>query len=278
MPGRKQYRGRKQRKGGKRYGKRRYMKKTKGSSVREWASCVQEREFTTMPNISGSGPAQVPLTTGQILGVYNISLSSNDRAVQIARAYQYYRITKVEVIVKPQHDTFAAAIGTATIPYFYYLVDKGQSVLSSLTTFNSLRDAGAKPIRMDDKTIKFSFRPAVATGVYDAGSAGGPAPAAQQLYAKPVNSPWLLTNALANTGSTGTPSGGWLPSSIDHRGFAMGAEALIPNNTAGGKTPWAYTMRVHFQFKVPNTAINITSPVNPVFSLVDYETNSPGDI
>lgn len=259
--------------------RRRRISRIKGKKSSEYAECKQTVFYRYMPDLLNPGQ-KIDMATGQINGWYNFSLSACDRAVQIARAYQYYRISKIEVTVMPQYDTWAPAIGTASMPYLYYLIDKNRQVLSKGTTFNSLRDAGCKPIKLDDKVVKFSFRPAVGTAVYDdqlitdiisSNTVAGVAAGLRKQFSRPVTSPWLSTNANQNVDDPGAPFASWAPSSIDHRGFSLGVDALVPNNTSGGKTRYTVATTVHFQFKTPNTAINIAQPLSPVYGVMDLE-------
>lgn len=250
----------------KRYSKRR-------SKVGEYAELVQNLEVRTMT----SGGVAVPLTTNQINGYFNYSLSSCDRAVQVARAYQLYRIKRVTVEVRPMFDTFITpgAVPSGSVPYLYYLIDKGFNNNSQIFNFNSMRDAGCKPIRMDDKTIRVSFTPHVANAVYDSGITPGGVPGApgSGLYARPVKAPWLQTNANANQLSSLGPFQAWAPSSIDHRGIIIGAEQVTV--APSGASQYLMTFKVHFQFKKPNMNINDVPgipPPGPRFELQDVET------
>lgn len=263
--------------GGKRVAKKRGMRKYKGRYAKkyapkrglrmtnEFADVVQNIDVNVMKGPNGV----VPLACGQINGYFNFSLSSCDRAVQVARAYQLYRIKKIEVIVRPLFDTWMVpgALPSGTIPYLYYLIDKGYNTTSALTTFNSMRDAGCKPIRLDDRSIKISFSPCVATAVYDSGV--NPSNALQGYYGKPVKSPWLQTNINAGVTGSGSPFAEWAPSSVDHRGIVIGAEQLIQG--ANNYAQYSMTFKVHFQFKKPNTAINSTG--DSVFAEQDLEEN-----
>jgi len=76
----------------------------------------------------------------------------------LAAYYQYYRITSVQLRLKPNFDTYAAAGGSA-LPYLYFLYDKSGSLGSLGVT--GLQASGAKPVRVDDKTIIRRWKPAV---------------------------------------------------------------------------------------------------------------------
>lgn len=187
----------------------------------EFASAKQT-VLTTLDNIN------------TVYDATNIALYQFDRLVQIARAYQYYRITKIEWVFKPEADTFTGTTGT--VPYFLYLIDKGEVYQS--TTFNEMRDAGAKPIRFDDKSIRVSWKPRVPM-VTNADSTGNPA-LSYSMASK--TSPWLLTNANANSNPVS-----WVPSTVPHKGLYYGVQAT---GTYAVST-FTSEVTVHVQFKKP---------------------------
>lgn len=80
---------------------------------------------------------------------------------KLADFYQYYRITSIQMRFKPNFDTFVAGgtSGTGVIPYLYFLYDKSGS-LGTLTG-PQFEQCGAKPIRVDDKTIVRKWKPSV---------------------------------------------------------------------------------------------------------------------
>jgi len=207
-----------------------YKKKGRRGVVRSWAS---EKQTIAL--------ADDPVNT--IFRIDDINLSQFDRLSHIARAYQYYRITKVEMKFKPLVDSFFANANSGSVPYLYYLIQKTDNLAVASNDFNSMRDSGAKPIRMDDKTRTVSWRPgvAVATMTTEGTSPSNP------LFAQQKISPWLSTNFNANTpGGTLT----WLPSAIPHQGLLYGVEQ---NYISGSGDGVFYTtdITIHVQFKKP---------------------------
>lgn len=166
-------------------------------------------------------------------------LSAFDRLVLIAQAYQYYRITKIEMKFKPFYDTYAgpldSAPATSTVPYFHWLINRGDNV--DINSFNALRDAGAKPIRFDDKTITVSWKPSVLNYVRD--MTGG---TAQPVFNMGRISPWLATNQNA-----GLNSSAWKASEIEHIGILYGVEA----DYAPQQLYYGTEVTVHVEFKKP---------------------------
>lgn len=175
----------------------------------------------------------------------NFALTNSQRAKVVAAAYQYYRISKVELMWKPQADTFIAQQSTTgsqvSVPYLYYLVDKA-SVLPPAWSLSMIRAAGAIPRRLDDKTLKCSFKPACYIGSTDSPVNGAPV---AENSAMVRTSPWLATNANAGNGTSGTQ---WAPSSVDHHGLSFFIEQT---NQAAGMIPALLTVRIHYQFKKP---------------------------
>lgn len=191
----------------------------------EFASLKETYEFATLNSVT----AYRDMT---------ISLARFVRASAVASGYQEYRMTKVEYKWKPLTDTFAPA-GTP-VPYMYILIDR-TGANSAITSENQFVAAGCKALRLDDKIINRSFKPAVLNYALDAVQS-------TNLYAKPMISPWLSTNA----NNTLTASG-WSPSSTDH----LGLEWFV---SADPSLRYKVEMTVHFQFRKP--AVAKTAPTD----------------
>lgn len=174
----------------------------------------------------------VNLTANTPYQLFNFSLSNSDRAVAIAKGYQFYRIPLVEITFKASVDTYA---GSSSVPHLYYMVDRANTFPTG-TDLDTIKGAGAKPHRLDDKTIVCRFKPAVHLVSDD--SAGGPAPVAETAGMVKV-SPWLPTN-----GNAGEPSA-WTPNSVDHRGLVFCVEQVIAGNISVG----TMEVVVHYEFK-----------------------------
>lgn len=170
--------------------------------------------------------------------LYNIALTNSTRAKAIAQGYQFYRISKVEVKWKPYQDTFQAGVGAATVPTLYYMIDKANTFPSN-TTIDTLKQAGARPRRLDDKILSCSFAPAVHIASDDGVS--GPATVVETA-ATLKTSPWLTTNA--NAGGTGF----WTPNGVDHRGLVFYIEQTTGVTNTGVAS---VEVVVHYQFKKP---------------------------
>lgn len=193
----------------------------------------------------------VVTTANTVYNLRNIALSQFARAVQVASAYQHYRIKKVTLEFLPAFDTFSpSAANPLQVPHLIYLIDKSGS-LPTTTDGNAMRQMGAKPIRFDDKKITVSWRPSVLTETFGQANA-------QSQYRI---SPWLSTNANALN------PGPFVPSDIDHLGifFKVDRNGVLPPGTP----EYTYEVRItaEFQFKKPlaptvstEESVSITMP------------------
>lgn len=214
-------------------------RKMRRSNVKKGKRMV--RRFTQHEWASASQTLELPDDqTRQVYSLGGIRLSDFDRLSMIARAYQYFRITHVEVKFRPFFDTYSStgAAGAQTVPYLYWLINKSQN--NRLASFNALQDAGAKPIRFDDKTITVRWKPAVLQYIRDVNTE----PANIPNWTMSKVSPWLATSQVAgDSPSTQT----FVPNSVEHTGILYGV------NTTTGLAAAAYgiTISVHCQFKKP---------------------------
>lgn len=238
---------------GKGSGKKRQSKRMgKRGSTKKYASSdfarVCDILINELPiNATGNGGAGNP---SQAYGFYNFALTNSTRAVQAAQCYQEYRISKVEMSIKPAADTFDSLnVSTGTnpsVPYLYYMIDRVGAFDNNATTSQILKNAGAKPIRLDDKTIKIQWKPTVQIGSSD--SAGGPAPVSE-LSAAYKTSPWLTTNA-----NSVTPSSPWVANSVDHMGLTLAVEqprGPLPVQVASVSVRVTYEFRRPFWYVAP---------------------------
>lgn len=186
-----------------------------------------------------------------IYQISNLSLSIFDRAVQVARAFQYFRIKKVTARFKPWADTYQQSTNpgspVGSLPYLYHLMDKGDTLFPN--SFNGMRDAGAKPVRFDDRTIVLSWKPNVLMFTKTDASGTGITPS----YNMSKTSPWLSTNDYA-----GTDPITWTPSTLQHTGIIYGVESAISFDV-----PYNYDVEyeVTIEFKKPLSFTTSTDTV-----------------
>lgn len=203
------------------------------------------------------------LKANSITSFENFSLKAFDRAAGVARYYQFYRMKYCKITFKPLYDTWTQpnALPGGSVPYLYYLIDNGYSFNPQFcSSFNSMRDAGAKPIRLDDRSIVVHFKPAVAVNVGDV-QAGSTSTTPFSMVRK---SPWLTTNANASS-TTAAP---WSPNGTDHRGIWFGVEQDVLQ-AGQDPVPYMVSIEAHFEFKKPLSFANPSTSL--VHQLVDLE-------
>lgn len=169
-----------------------------------------------------------------------------ERAPAVAKNYQYYKISKIEVKLLTTFDTFVAggAAGTGIMPQCYWMINKGQSVPTGLGV-DELLDMGCKPIPLNERNLNWSFAPAVLTG--DRTLAGGVTANQYRI------SPWLNTNA--NVG------GAFAISQIEHGGFIIFVSPINPGDTSTYKLQVTY----HFKFKKPLISVSEGAPAQATY-------------
>lgn len=194
----------------------------KARDVGDFASCSVKRTITP------EGGAN--FVTNQMYDFRNTDLASYDRAANIAKEYQHYRIKKITLTLKPTFDTYQQAAGGGSRPNLYYMIDKSGSLPDNIN-LEALKQMGAKAHRFDEKPFTISWRPSVLTG--DTNAPGALASSQYKI------SPWLSTsrNPLVNP---------WAASTIDHLGVFWYVEQLFV-----GGVQYNAEVEVQFQFKKP---------------------------
>lgn len=226
--------------------KRRQRKNRKNKNVPEYASCSVKR------TIQATGTNFSPNT---LYSLMNTTLSQYVRASAVAQAYQYYRIKKIALTVKPPFDTYGVNLdlsGTATglgKPNFYYMIDKSGSVPSNIS-LEGLKQMGARPRQLDEKNITVSWAPSVLDVVM---TGAGATPTSQP--AKYKISPWI------NTSATVSGPGAWTPNDVDHLGIYWYIDQF------GGRFTtlplYQCEVEVQFEFKKPLTLFQASAEAIP---------------
>lgn len=190
-----------------------------------------------------------PMFSNQVYAFRNFTLAAASvRLTDIGQSYQFFRIRKVNWQIRPAFDTFqSSGTGSAvSVPQLYWRMDR-EGVFTSATTLETLKAAGCKPVRLDDKIIAKSFAPAVVlpTLVTPANeSATPPTPAVYGNGVKKV-SPWLPTNANAYVQGSAT----WVANSQDHLGiiFCVDQDSGVSTNVPVGYLSFT----IEYDFKKP---------------------------
>lgn len=218
-----------------RYRRRGIPRGPRRNRVNDIASCSESILFTgLLPTGPATGTFQtgVKNTTFPAYRNTDISLSTFTRAPSIAQNYQFYKIKYFELSIVPDFDTFiVGGPGAQGKPFLYYMIDRGNAIDFNVTN-QDLKAMGAKPVALDEKSIKIRWRPAVVLANQIQTSTG--TTSAQQY----MISPWLQTDAQ-------TQVGGFTPSQVCHYGIKWAAENL------GGSMSYTATLTAHFQFKKP---------------------------
>lgn len=237
MPAKKVYR--KGKKGTKRPIKRRFRRST---NVPDMASLSVKRSMST--------PQGTQFGSNTLYSLMNTQLLDFPRAVQVAQAYQHYRIKNIKLTIKPSYDTYQIIAGATTSkPNLYYMIDKSGAVPSNVS-LEGLKNMGARPKQLDEKNIVISWTPSVLESAMYAGGGNG---AGQ--FAKYKLAPWLTTTA-----NSVSPGGIFAASGLDHLGIYWYVDQLV--NTAGAQ--YSVEVEVQFQFKKPLTTLFSATEAVPV--------------
>lgn len=148
------------------------------------------------------------------------------RAQAIAKEYQFFRMTKIEMIVQTNYDTYPPT-APQTMPQIFWMIDKGRNLPAGLS-FGQLQQLGAKPRILNESNKRFAFVPAV--GTVDE-TTGASAPAQYRI------SPWLDTVGNSIVGL----------SEVVHSGCVWGITKMAP----GDNTIYNVQITIHFKFKKP---------------------------
>lgn len=211
---------------GKGKGKSKAYRKRRNYNVPEKASC------TEVVNTSGV------LATNTNYSNYNAALNQLPRAAAIAKGYQFYRIKRITMVIKPTQDTFTA--GSSSIPYLYYMIDRTKQFVNGFS-INQLKAMGAKARRLDEKTLTFSYTPSVLLQTYD-NTVGA------ETAVKYEMSPWLPTKDAKQAGV-------WNPNTTDHLGIVWRVEQAI-----GPTSGFTLERRIEVEFKKPAITTEPTLP------------------
>lgn len=167
---------------------------------------------------------------------FTTSLADLTRASVIAKEYQHYRITGVELRYKPLFDTFPVNGAPFTVPSMYWVLDKA-GVLGSPTA-PQFEQLGARQVRFDDKILVRKFKPAIVQADATTSFASGM-----------KTSPWIPIIDTA-TGGINAPR---------HHGCAF----LITKMAPADGTIYDIDVVVHIQFKRPYVNTNSSTALEP---------------
>lgn len=220
----------------------------------------QARDVPDMASLSvkrslSDGPRQ--FAGNALYSLMNTQLVDFPRAVQVAAAYQHFRIKKVTLTFKPSFDTFTN--GSTSKPNLYYMIDKSGAIPSN-TSLEGLKQMGAKPKQLDEKNLTVSWRPSVLESVMYANGGSGSASSSKYTI-----SPWLTTTAGV------VVPGAFSPNGTDHLGIYWYLDQLVASGYQ-----YSIECEVQFQFKKP--LINNPTAVAAIPATLAVMNDSPDGI
>ncbi|MBV6343310.1 hypothetical protein [Candidatus Magnetobacterium casense] len=198
------------------------------TNVPDYAGLSAKRTITT---------GGVQFSSNTLYNLMNVQLADYPRAVQVAKAYQHYRIRKISVTFKPTLDTFSSG-GATSKARLYYMIDKSGSIPTNIS-LEGLKAMGARPRDLDEKNVTIAWSPSVLEGVMFQPGVATTAPSKYKV------SPWLSTSSVP------VQPGVFVPSGIDHLGLYWYLDMMI--DTVGYQ--YAIEVEVQFEFKKPLTDI-----------------------
>lgn len=170
-----------------------------------------------------------PINTNAAVVYDNIQLADFQRAVQVAQAYQRFRMVGVKLTFKPAYDTYSQG-GPLQKPNLYYIIDKSGSIPDNFT-LEGLKQAGARPVPLDERPIFVRWSPSVLNETLNAAGAGSA-------------SGYKVSPLLATNGNATNP-GPWIPSTVAHLGLKYYVEQQ------GGVSAVNVEAEVQFEFFKP---------------------------
>lgn len=170
-----------------------------------------------------------------------------NRAQEVGKNFQEYRVKYVKLIFRPSADTFP--IGSGPIPQLYFQMNKYQAIPLGVT-LQQLQDMGCRPIRFDDKNITKAYKPVVLLGADDSS-----APQILSVVSAVKVTPWLSTNFNAGTPTT------WSPSNIQHNGCVFMVTKPSPTTPS---IDYNVDVEVVFQFRRPLSIGANTEPYQTI--------------
>lgn len=198
--------------------------------------------------------------TNTLYSLMNTQLVDFPRAVQVAAAFQHYKIKKVRLTFKPTSDNFLAAAGAVSKPNLYYMIDKSGSIPTNVS-LEGLKGMGARPKQLDENNFTIEWSPTVLESVmYASGGVGASA------ASKYRTSPWLTTTA------DNVSPGAFVPSGIDHLGVYWYVDQLL--NPIG----YQYTCEVEVQFEFKKPLINMLAQATAIPSVAAVLNDSPDGV
>lgn len=217
-----------------RFMKKRYVRKSRARNANKIGGPNTCKVIETIPAIG------VNLNTPYLVNKAGIT---GPRASAIAKEFGLYRIAHVKVTLRPLFDTYSSSLpGTGnypnSLPTVYWKMNRYGDFPAGFAG-DYMRSLGAKPNRLDDKQVTWSFKPNILVSQNNAANL----PSTSQVKI----TPWLSTDdAPADNLFT--------LSTAQHYGFSM----FIEGGGAGTATGVAALMdiQVVYEFKNPRLVVS----------------------
>jgi len=205
--------------------------------------------LTRNPNRVG-GPNTCKLIETQTLQVlsnepYQIEIPGivGTRPQAVAPNFGLYRIAKVIFKYKPYYDTYTPGIVNSipgnnyitTVPVLYWKMNRFADAPANFTAQN-MRDLGARPFRLDDKTVTVAYKPNILLASASGGSDSG------QLKM----TPWLNTDNAPDTPA-------FAVSTTQHYGHFFYIEANLVNTST---QPYVASLDITIVYEFKNPRVS----------------------
>lgn len=163
------------------------------------------------------------------------------RASQLAQLFGEYRIKKITYTYRPIWDTYNSSfvgVGNSpnSLPTLYWRLNRYGDAPAAFNG-NYMRAMGAKPIRLDDKQVTFSYSPNVIQAQANAAVPG---------LATIKVSPWLSTDDVPNNNA-------FALSTAEHFGHSLFIEGGGAGNALG--TVAQLDVKVIYEFRNPRLIV-----------------------
>lgn len=192
------------------------------------------------------------------------NLGFYERASNIAKAYQFFRIKYVKYTFLARYNVYQASTNETTVfpmPQLYTMVDKA-GALPATTSLQQLKDMGAKP-RKFIRNLVTAWKPGVNYATANDN-------AAITLATGVKITPWLMTNKAPD-------QAGWAPNDTDYKGLYWFMEtAGLPGD---GTYEYDAEVEVVFEFKKPLAQPTAGAPpATRVSTLIKTQTLPNGQV
>jgi len=174
---------------------------------------------------------------------------SGPRASAVAPEFGLYRIAKITYRINPLYDTYTSTApggnAIAGVPQLYWKMNRYADA-PAVWDGDYLRQQGAKPHRLDDKSVTISYRPNILLANAAAGSDSG----------QVKMTPWLSTD-------TAPDDQAFALSTTEHQGHMMWIECPVSGSPAEVRVA-KMDVTIVYEFKNPRSIAASSSNSAPL--------------